>query len=88
MGSYRDSVRKYVAVNAAFYLFGLVVLFLVLWGLWRAWDTAASPVWKLRKDQWACTDSRMRRATLIDGRYGTPRAVSATDCYQYSRRQP
>ncbi len=29
MGGYRESVRKYAAVNAAFYLFGLVILFVV-----------------------------------------------------------
>ncbi len=77
---------KEAVVNAAFYFVGLAVLLLLAWGLWRAWDTAASPVWKLRKDQWTCTDSRTRRATLIDGPHGTARSISATDCYQYSRR--
>ena len=72
------------AINMAFYLAGLVVLALIGWELWRTWDTATAPVYKLRKDQWACTQNREIHTLMLGGKFGNLHDSVTTICEQYT----
>ena len=72
-------------INACFYVVGAIILCLVGWGLWRAWDDATSPVFKLRKDQWTCSSTRTRTITSVGGKFGRVHTSAVTTCDQYSR---
>lgn len=77
--------RADALVNGAIYAVGGLILALIGWGVWHVYDDLASPVLRLKKDQWACTISRTQQSTVIDGKWANPRVSTFTSCDQYSR---
>ncbi len=73
------------AIDIAFGVIGLIVLALIGWEIWRAWDTTTAATYAIRKDQWTCTQSRQFHSIIMDGRYGRVHDYVRTVCDQYSR---
>ena len=73
------------AINMGFLIVGGAVVAIIAWVFWRAWDDTMSPTYRIRRDQWTCTDARTRSFAIMDGKYGSPHTQSQTTCWQYTR---
>lgn len=73
------------AINTGFLIVGGAILAIIAWVLWRALDDTMASTYRIRRDQWTCTDARTRSYSVMDGKYGRVYPQSQTTCWQYTR---
>jgi hypothetical protein len=82
---YRNGNGNDATINLVFYLVGAAIVVVAAWTLWRAWDDVTAATYRIRKDQWTCSQSRTRTAALMDGQYGRIHNITQVTCDQYTR---
>ena len=85
MDRVREGNGNDTAINIAICLAAVAALVLGGWEVWRAWDTSTAPVYKIRKDQWACTRSRQFHTLILSGKHERDHDQVRTICDQYTR---
>lgn len=77
----------YDAIGWVFGAVMAVLLAVIGWVIWAAWQDSQRPTFELKRDDWACTKSEARThlQPMLVGKVTTLVPMSTNVCLQYSR---
>ena len=71
------------AFDVAMYAVEVMVVLVFAWAVWHGWMDVTSPTYRLRKDEWTCTQTDTR--AFVEASRAGVSTSHASKCVQYTR---